>query len=69
MIRLEFKKIHGGCTERVTQKGVKLFAEFSGKAFSGLGETDGAMHRMRRNMPDLIFFNINRNSQRDRNYL
>ena len=54
----------------MTQKGVKLFAEFSRKAFSGLGETDGAMRRTRRNMPDLIFFfNINRNSQRDRNDL
>lgn len=54
----------------MTQKGVKLFVKFSGKAFSGLGETDGDMHRMRRIMPDLIFFfNINRNSQRDRNDL
>lgn len=55
----------------MTQKGVKLFVKFSGKAFSGLGETDGDTHRMRRIMPDLIFFffNINRNSQRDRNDL
>lgn len=40
----------------MTQKGVKLFVKFSGKAFSGLGETDGDTHRMRRIMPDLIFF-------------
>ena len=30
---------------------MKLFARFSGQAFSGLGETDG-------DMPDLIFFFI-----------
>ena len=42
----------------MTQKGVKLFVKFSGKAFSGLGETDGDTHRMRRIMPDLIFFLI-----------